>query len=336
MSFSFKVSLILIITLFLTSLNRVELWAKDKTPESAGKSEHDKEKKEEKEKEKEDEKEKKDKEEPRKPDSNKPQKEKTSKSRLKIFKESSKEKDKATKKDKKDKEQWDLSRQKRESPIPDYYPPWQKYEEDDENNNWFIFDFIFDLVFADDLNYLKYPYYHNDSMYWQYAERSTVRSASTFQGYYLRINNNLWAYHLNNEFRFPSGTTFELSYTKYIEDVSNQEKNERMSWFKGYFNGYCLENSNWNIKLGIGGVNLSSVGGGLGFQGAIDVFPGKPVGIHGGIGYAFLTSGVDITDYELKLGWFNKRREFTLGYRSLVNSQDEDLSGPIVGFAWWF
>lgn len=192
------------------------------------------------------------------------------------------------------------------------------------------------FLFADRIRYLKYPYYHDDPVYLKDVDSLGKTLAGTFQCYYLRIDHNLWGYHLSEEIKFPTGVSLEFAYTKYIEDIPHQGKDDRMGWLKWYFNCQMAENTNWILKVGLGGSHLSSAVGGLALQGVIEVFPGKPWGIHGSAGYALLEGGADLIDLELKFGLFRRRTEFTLGYRSLINSQGNDLSGPFLGWSWWF
>jgi len=78
------------------------------------------------------------------------------------------------------------------------------------------------------------------------------------------------------------------------------------------------------------------VGGGLSLQGAIDVFPDKPWKFSASINQSGLTESTELTDFELYMGYFNKRNEFAMGWRSLINSEGDTLDGSFVGLNFWF
>ena len=193
-----------------------------------------------------------------------------------------------------------------------------------------------DFLFEDRIRYTKYPYYTDDPVY-QKDRYSLGRSmAGTFKSYYMLVDNNIWAYNLNEEIKFSTGISQEISYIKFIEDVPNQTENETISCLKCYFNWLGAENTNAIVKFGVGGEHITGIGGGVSFQGAVDFFPEKPWGLSGAASYSFLEDNVRIADFEFKIGYFRKRNEFNIGYRSLVNSHGDNLNGPFVGVAFWF
>jgi hypothetical protein len=209
------------------------------------------------------------------------------------------------------------------------------YEEDDDDS-YLDINLAMDFLFYDRISYNKYPYAYNDPIYQKDKDSPGRPMAGTFKSYYIRVDNDIWAYHLDEEIKFSTGISEELSYTKYIEDVPNKSKNDEMGCFKCYFNWLGAENTNAIVKIGVGGEHISGIGGGASFQGAVDLFPEKPWGLSGAVSYSFLGNNVRIADLEFKLGLFKRCNEFDVGYRLLMNSHGDNLNGPFIGVALWF
>ncbi|MFH1231264.1 MAG: hypothetical protein V1709_07180 [Planctomycetota bacterium] len=194
-----------------------------------------------------------------------------------------------------------------------------------------------DFLFEDRIRYMRYPYFANDPIYQKDRDHGIGRTlAGTFRSYYIMVDNDIWAYNLNEEIKFSTGVSEEVSFTRYIEDVSHQKNNETMDCFKFYFNWLGAEDTNAVVKIGVGGEHISGIGGGVSFQSAVDFFPEKPWGLSGAASYSFLEDDVRIADFEFKVGLFRKRNEFDIGYRSLINSHGDNLNGPFVGITFWF
>ncbi|MFH0887733.1 MAG: hypothetical protein V1871_00805 [Planctomycetota bacterium] len=213
----------------------------------------------------------------------------------------------------------------------DYYSD----ERNDDRDSWDI-NLDMSFLFDDRIRFLKYPYAYNDPIYQKNSDTPGKTIAGTFKSYYMIVDNNIWAYNLSEELKFSTGISEEISYTKYIEDVSNQHADEEMGCLKFYFNWLGAEDTNSIVKIGVGGEHISGIGGGASFQGAIDLFPREPWGLSGSVSYSFMEDHVRIADFEFKLGYFKKHNEFDIGYRSLMNSHGDNLNGPFVGVAFWF
>ena len=67
----------------------------------------------------------------------------------------------------------------------------------------------------------------------------------------------------------------------------------------------------------------------------LDVFPKEPLSIRFSADFS-RPAGHRLTKLETTFGWHNDNLEIFTGYNSLINSNGQNLDGPLFGAALWF
>ena len=71
------------------------------------------------------------------------------------------------------------------------------------------------------------------------------------QSFYQRVDHNIWSYNTEAKLRFPSSTSLDVSFTKYVEELKTETV--RMDYFTFYLNlGAFAAETNSIIDAGIG------------------------------------------------------------------------------------
>jgi len=200
-----------------------------------------------------------------------------------------------------------------------------------------------EVTFSDlDFRYTSYPYGDPDQKGIYMIQTSEYLAANPLalqtQGYYHRVDKDIDAYTLSTKLRLPSSFNFDISYTRYREEI-DPDSLDQLGLFNLHWNmGGMVSDTNalWDIGTGLTLLNYDDTSHAtLSLATSFDYFPEKPLGIHVSALYAPLVSR-EITVLEAQTGYYLKSWELLAGYRFLLNSDGENFNGPFMGLALWF
>ncbi|MFH1228034.1 MAG: hypothetical protein V1701_09065 [Planctomycetota bacterium] len=111
-------------------------------------------------------------------------------------------------------------------------------------------------------------------------------------------------------------------------------------YFATYLNlGGLTSNTNMQFQLGWGGAVLTDANGNQhgssSAQIKIDCFPREPISLHT-FGNFSAPSGKSLVNWGVEIGLHSGMAEFFIGHHALINSQGNQLNGPVIGCALWF
>lgn len=182
-------------------------------------------------------------------------------------------------------------------------------------------------------NYLSYPYESESAIYIKtvpdFGNLGFTGSAD-----YQYVSTKLYGLRGFFKLRCPSGAFMDTSYTRYEEELS--DRYDHLNIFK-FHAGYSLvRDEKFTVEPYIGTVSFpgENIDVGLDVGISLDYFFRKPFRAYLNLSDSFL-SGANMADLECGFGVFYKNLEARIGYRSLI-SEDQDISGPIIGVSLWF
>jgi hypothetical protein len=218
-------------------------------------------------------------------------------------------------------------------------------EDDDEEESFFdeffseliikpmaymiIYPFAYDAGYS----YLSYPYESENAAYIQTDPEFGNYSFTGFTDYQY-VSSKLYGLRGFVKLRCPSGAFIDTSYTRYEEEVS--DGCDHLNIFKFHFGYSFVTDEKVTVEPYIGAVSFPGENLDVGFDMGIsfDYFFQKPFSAYLSAGNSFV-SNTYMADREGGFGIFYKNLEARIGYRSLI-SEDEDISGPIIGISVWF
>jgi hypothetical protein len=214
-------------------------------------------------------------------------------------------------------------------------------EEDDIAGEFFLKPFIKLMVrlttypFAYDAgySYLSYPYESEDAACIKTAAESGNFGFTGFTDYQF-VSSKLYGLRGFVKLQCPSGAFIDTSYTRYEEEVSDSY--DHLNIFKFHVGYSLVTDEKFIVEPYIGTVSFpgEKIDTSFDIGISLDYFFQKPLRAYLSAGNSFV-SGTYMADLEGGFGMFYKNLEARIGYRSLI-SEDEDISGPIIGISLWF
>lgn len=172
-------------------------------------------------------------------------------------------------------------------------------------------------------------YYLSDTM-------STKEWSLELRPYSLRIDKDLFALGLSGTARNGSGGNFRFDVAQYREDIG--DRTDRLMLHKYEYNfgpGRGPRNFHWTFGFGLGILDGVETHPGFEIQAAGEWYPFEPLSVRAGAAWIFFEEA-GLGDFEAEARIHINRFAFGVGVRSIVNSDGDDLTGPMVSLAVWF
>jgi len=154
--------------------------------------------------------------------------------------------------------------------------------------------------------------------------------------YAIRLEHDLLAFGLTGTARYASGGDFRLDFVEYREDVGGRTDRLTLQTYEvNYGPGLGPRSYHWTFGWGVAVLEGEETHAGLSIQGAADWFPAPPISLRAHAAWLiFSRSTMADLQAEARLHW--NRFALGLGFRSLVNSVGDSLTGPFVSLTVWF
>jgi len=187
------------------------------------------------------------------------------------------------------------------------------------------------------------PYNHKldpDRGVYVFSQEKQVAATHAFQlrNYYQPVNDGVRSYGTYGKILFPSSVNWDLYTNSYYERFNGRM--DSLRYFSTYLNlGGLTSNTNVTFQLGLGGVVLTNVSGDQhgspSAQVKLDCFPREPIGLHAFSNFS-APSRESLINWGVEIGWHSGVLELFIGHHALINSEGNQLNGPVVGCGLWF
>ena len=193
------------------------------------------------------------------------------------------------------------------------------------------------------LRFATFPYEesHDDELpprrnYFLGSVESDRRVAGDLRSSYMRVDDDLSSWGLAGQVRFSQGLDLDFDIAYFVEQLEGRR--DRLT-----LQDYCL---NWGPAFPLDDFHVSVGAGlavlrgeeshaGISFQAAAEWYPVEPVSLRALVGWMGFEEA-SLTDLQFEARIHIGRFALTAGVRSLINSEGDDLTGPMVGLGIWF
>lgn len=218
----------------------------------------------------------------------------------------------------------------------DRSPYLQEPERTSRNDRDFL-DGLFYPCLDHGLRFDDFPYAREKRRFFFLSDDSSSREWSLdLQPYALRLEHDVLAFGLTGKARYSSGGDFRFDLVQFQERVGGGTDRLTLQTYEvNYGPGPGRRDHQWTLGWGVAVLEGQETHAGVSLQGAIDWFPLPPLSlrVHAA---ALVFSGSTILDVQAEVGFHWNRFALGLGFRTLVNSQGDDLTGPMASLTVWF
>ena len=214
---------------------------------------------------------------------------------------------------------------------------------EDDLAEWFLYLLIHDVgvecfayPFMDhNLRFDEYPYANGSDSYFLAGEGQPL--ALETRTSYSRVDHDLYAMSLGGTLFLGSGADFTYQITQYVEELQNTT--DRLTLQQIEFNygpgASASRNFHWSIGWGIATLEGADQDTGLSLQATVRVFLHQPLSLRFHAS-AMAIDSATLNDLQAEIRYHVDQFAVSLGMRTLINSQGDELTGPTVGVDFWF
>ena len=235
-----------------------------------------------------------------------------------------------------------LKKEKKKKPAVTSERP-HSHSPDEELAEWFLYLLLQDAAgeffaypFLDhNLRFDDYPYAGGTDEYFLAGQGQSL--ALETRSSYSRIDHDLYAIGLGGTLFLGSGADFTYQITQYVEELQNTT--DRLTLQQIEFNygpgASASRNFHWSIGWGIATLESAGQNTGLSLQATVRVFLHQPLSLRFHAS-AMAIDSATLNDLQAEIRYHVDQFAVSLGMRTLINSQGDELTGPTVGVDFWF
>ena len=193
------------------------------------------------------------------------------------------------------------------------------------------------------LRFAAFPYEesHDDDLlprsnYFLKPVESNRRVAGDLRSSYLRVDDEISSWGMAGQVRFSQGVDLDFDIAYFIERMEgSRDRLTLQDYCLNWGPAFPMDDFHVSVGAGLAMLRGEESHAGISFQAVAEWYPVEPVSLRALVGWMGFEEG-SLTDLQLEARIHIGQFALTAGVRSLINSEGDDLTGPMVGLGIWF